>query len=433
MNQNLLTLLLSDLWDDVSKPIIAWQLFALLVCVLLAWFLTRALRSKWATSAAIEGQALSVGQESFMRLLLPLLTLVLIIVAKLVMAKFQVVNVLRIAIPLVGSMALIRAMFFMLRSVFARAGAVGANLLLFEKVFALLVWAALALYITGSWPDLLDFFDSTTLPLGRHKVSLMAIFQALASVILLLVLALWVGKELETRLMSMDGVHSSLRAVAARALRALLIIVAVLLSLSMVGIDLTVLSVFGGALGVGIGLGLQKIASSYVSGFVILLDRSLKIGDMISVDRFNGRVTQINTRYTVLHGLDGTESIIPNEMLVSGVVQNFSLSDTNLRLSLRLTVTYDTDIESLIPQLENITQGVERVAQDPPPQAMMVRFAEDGIELELGFWIVDPENGRGGVISNVGRAVWQMLKEHEIQLPFARRDIRILDERTSSK
>ncbi|MBI3229205.1 MAG: mechanosensitive ion channel, partial [Burkholderiales bacterium] len=209
--------------------------------------------------------------------------------------------------------------------------------------------------------------------------------------------------------------------------------VAVLISLAMVGIDLTVLSVFGGALGVGIGLGLQKIASNYVSGFVILLDRSLKIGDMISVDKYYGRVTQINTRYTVLQGLDGIESVIPNEMLVSGVVQNFSLSDNNLRLGVNLTVGYRTDIEQLLPEIEAVVRSIERVVPSPEPQAIVVRFGDNGIDLEVGFWISDPENGRGGVKSKVNLAIWRLLQERGVELPFPQREIRIVEGTLSAK
>ena len=248
----------------------------------------------------------------------------------------------------------------------------------------------------------------------------------------MVLLALWLGAELESRLMKVESVHLSLRVVATRAIKAFLLLVGVLLSLAMVGIDLTVLSVFGGALGVGIGLGLQKIASNYVSGFVILLERSLKIGDMINVDKYYGRVTQINTRYTVLQGLDGIESVIPNEMLVSGVVQNFSLSDTNLRLAIQITVSYKTDVEKLIPQIEAVVLGIERVVDDPAPQAVVLRFGDNGVELEVGFWISDPENGRGGVKSQVNLAIWRLLQAENVELPYPQREIRILAERPNA-
>jgi small-conductance mechanosensitive channel len=331
-----------------------------------------------------------------------------------------------VALPLVGSLAVIRFGFYLLRRVFARQGQVGAAILTFEKIFALLVWLAVALYITGLWPDLFDYLDQTKVPLGRHKESIASILQALVSVAVLLMLALWAGAALEERLMSVTGMHSSLRVVIARMGRAVLILVSVLLSLSMVGIDLTVLSVFGGALGVGLGLGLQKIASNYVSGFIILLDRSLTIGDMIMVDKYYGKVTQINTRYTVLQGLDGIESVLPNEMLISGPVQNYSLSNKNLRVAVQVAVAYDTDLDLVLSLLTEAAAGVARVSSDPAPAAMLQRFGADGLELELGFWIEDPENGRGGVASDVNRAIWKALQAHRISVPYPQREVRIL-------
>ena len=165
----------------------------------------------------------------------------------------------------------------------------------------------------------------------------------------------WIGTVVENRLMKFSGMHSSLRTVVARMMRALLILIAFLVSLSLVGIDLTVLSVFGGALGVGIGLGLQKIASSYVSGFVILLERSMVIGDMVAVDKYFGKVTQINTRYTILEGLDGIESVLPNELFVSNPVQNYSLTHRIVRLATQLTILYQDDVETVLSIMEPVS------------------------------------------------------------------------------
>jgi small-conductance mechanosensitive channel len=196
--------------------------------------------------------------------------------------------------------------------------------------------------------------------------------------------------------------------------------------LSLVGIDLTVLSVFGGALGVGIGLGLQKLASSYVSGFVILLERSLSVGDIVTVDKYAGKVTQINTRYTVLRGGDGVESVVPNEMLVSGAVQNHSLSDKKVRIVTNVSVGYDTDVERVLQLLVEVTKKVPRVLQMPLPQAMLIKFGADGLDLEIGFWIEDPENGRSNVLSDVNRVILQMLQLHRVTIPYPQREIRLI-------
>jgi small-conductance mechanosensitive channel len=357
----------------------------------------------------------------------PLLALLMMAAARLILAQWHPVNLLRVAIPLVGSFAFIRLVLYILRRVFARSGRVGSFLQLFEKVITILVWGSVAVYITGLWPSLQEYLDGTVIPIGRYKASLLMIFQAVASVGATLILALWAGAMLEERLMRLDTMHSSLRVVMARTARASMILIAILLSLSLVGIDLTVLSVFGGALGVGIGLGLQKLVGNYVSGFVILLERSLAIGDMVTVDKYSGRVTKINARYTIVRGLDGVESVIPNEMLVSGVVQNYSLSDRNTRIATQVTVAYATDIESVLALLQNAVSGVKRILADPAPQALLTKLGADGLELEIGFWIADPENGRANLLSEVNRIIWQALRAHQIRVPFPPKEFRLID------
>jgi small-conductance mechanosensitive channel len=428
--------LLSDFLDDLREPGILWQVGAIVLCIAIGWGLARFVRSKFLQRAPgdpAQDGAVRIGVRSFAKVLGPLLILGLLALAKLALATYHIhVNLLRLALPLFASFALIRTAFYLLRRVFARHGPVGATILTFEKIFSLLVWLAVAMYILGLWPDLFQYLDNTFLPLGRHKVSLASILQAAASVVVLLMLALWAGAALEERLMGVQGIHTSLRVVMARMSRAVLIVVSVLVSLNMVGIDLTVLSVFGGALGVGLGLGLQKIASNYVSGFVILLERSLSIGDMISVDKYTGKVSQINTRYTVLQGLDGVETVLPNEMLISGPVQNQSLSSRTVRVSTVLTVAYGSDLNSVIALLETLPVGVARVLETPAPGVSLNKFSPDGFELELGFWISDPESGRGGVVSDVNKKIYALVQSGDIKLALPGLDTRLLDAHIAS-
>jgi small-conductance mechanosensitive channel len=211
-----------------------------------------------------------------------------------------------------------------------------------------------------------------------------------------------------------------------RVLKALLLVIAVLVALSMVGVDLTVLSVFGGALGVGLGLGLQRIASNYVSGFIILLDRSLSIGDMITVDKFYGRVAQINTRYTVIKALDGTETILPNEMLVSTPVVNHSLSNREVRIVVKVAVAYAADLDRALAILSECARSQSRVLRQPEPGAFVTALGADGVELEVGFWIRDPEEGTLAVRSEISREVLRRFAAEGIQIPFPQREVRIL-------
>lgn len=423
----MLAAFLADLWDDLHAPGVLSQIVVIAACVVLGWLLSRLLRRLFVTRDA-RPPMLQIGVESFARVLSPLLILILIVIAKQALVRWQHVDLLKIAIPLAASLAVIRFGLYILRRVFVRAGAAGNTLILFEKVFALCIWVVVALHITGFWPDLVNILEDTSLPFGRNKLSVAMILQAIVLVLVMLIAALWAGTALEERLMQMDAVHSSLRVVMARAGRAVLIFIALFLSLWMLGIDLTVLSVFGGALGVGLGLGLQKIASSYISGFVILLDRSLAIGDMIKVDVYYGKVTQINTRFTVLQGLDGIESVIPNEMLVSSPVQNYSLSNRILRLSCQVTIGYESNIDEVFPLLLRAIAKVPRVLQDPEPHVLLLKLGNDGLDLDIGFWIADPENGGGGVKSEVNQVVWRVLKENRISVPCPQRDVRIVGE-----
>ena len=430
MNETPLLNLITDFVDDFRQPAILWQALVIVACLALSWLLVRQLREflhKRAEAATTPANPETLQRtDSFIRILTPVLAAMLLGIAQHFLAKFQSVNLLSIAIPLCTSMALVRFGFYVLRRIFARHGEVSPTMLLLEKIFTVVVWAGMAMYITGLWPELHAFLEGIIVPLGRNKVSVAAILQAAISVAVLLVLAMWAGTSLDERLMKMQGLHTSLRVVLSRMGRAVLILVSVLVSLSLVGIDLTVLSVFGGAFGVALGFGLQKIAANFVSGFIILLDRSLTIGDMITVGQFTGKVTQINTRYTVLLGGDGVESIVPNEMLISGGVQNMSLSNRMVWLSTTVSVAYETDLDAIFPLLEAATAKVPRVSQSNPPSVTLVRFGADGLDLQIGFWIADPENGTGGVKSNVNRAKRRTLQEHQVSVPFPQRELRIV-------
>ena len=428
MGTPLLTNLLSDLADDFREPQFLWQVGTVLICFLMAWLLSRAVRSMFHQPEPGSGMIAEIGAGSFSRVLVPLTTLLLLLGAKAILGRWQHVNLLSLLVPVIGSLALIRFAFYVLRKTFVKEGRVGNFLATFEKLFAGLVWIGVVLHFTGLWPDLLAALDDVVLPVGKNKISLLSILQACISVVLTLIIALWASAALEARLMALPTAHTSFKVVMSRVSKALLIVLAVLASLTMVGIDLTVLSVFGGALGVGLGFGLQKIASNYVSGFIILLDRSMSIGDMISVDKFNGKVTQINTRYTVLQGLDGAESVIPNEMLVSTPVQNFSLTNTSVAMWTDFSVGYDTDLDALLPVLAQAALTVERVCKDPAPGAHLMRFGADGLELRVSFWIADPQNGKTGVLSDVNRALWAVMKERGIELPFPQRVVHIAAE-----
>jgi small-conductance mechanosensitive channel len=419
-----------DLQADFSRPDVIWQIAAITLALAVAWWLSGWLeqkvrdRAEVATQTLENGkatQALNLGAAAFSRVLFPLVVLLVVWLSKAILTWFYPVSLLKLAVTLALSFAIVRLMVYLLRKVFRTS----AFLLAFERVVATLIWVGVALHLTGLLPELVAALQDIVLPAGKHKVSAYDILVGALSVTVTLLVAFSAGAALERRLMRSSAIDSSLRVVFARAGRALLIVLAVLIALPLVGIDLTLLSVFGGALGVGLGLGLQRIASNYVSGFIILLEKSLRIGDMVTADKYYGAVTQIKTRYTVLRALDGTEAIVPNELLVAQAVLNHSYTDRQIRLVTRVNVAYHHDPEQAMALMIQAARENPRVLEDPAPTALLVEFAADGFLLELGFWIQDPEEGRLNVTSAINVAIWRLFAANSIEIPYPHRDIRM--------
>lgn len=418
MMQNELASLWRGFLADLREPDLLWQLAALAVCLLLAKLGERLVRGR----PMAPGSPWELGQGWLKRIAFPVLALLLVWLARIAAQPWMHVNLFSLALPLLSSLAIIRLVFYVLRFSF-----LGATWLAqFERVFAGLVWAIVALHITGLLPEVIDVLESVTFHAGKQKLTLWNVLQGLAAVLSTVLLALWFSGAIETRLHAAVGLDNNLRVVLARLSRAVLLLLAVLIGLPMVGIDLTTLSVFGGALGVGLGFGLQKIASNYVSGFILLLDNSIRIGNVISVGNDRGEVTRITTRYTVLKNLAGVEALVPNELLVGSVVQNESYSDPQVRIALPVQVGYDSDLERAMSIMAEAARAQPRVLVDPAPTVLLIGFADSGINLELGFWVGDPEAGVGGLRSDINLAIWRGFKQAGIAIPFPQREVRIL-------
>ena len=411
--------LVVDLWNDLQRPDVPWQVAALLGCLGAAWLVARLLRRRQVDLAG----GWQFGQGGVKRVLFPLLALLFVVVVRHLLRPWLHVNLLNVAIPLLGSLAGIRAVFYVLRVSFAPSGWLAA----FERTFSLLVWAGVALYIVGLLPAVVDALEGIGFKVGNQHLNVWLMVQGAATVVVTVFVALWVGSLVDRQIMAARDLDNNLRVVFVRLSKALLMVVAVLIALPMVGIDLTTLSVFGGALGVGLGFGLQKIASNYVSGFIILLDRSIRIGNMISVGGDRGQVTQITTRYTVLRGLTGIEAIVPNEILVGSVVQNESYTDPKVRVSVPVQVNYGCDVERALAILVEAARGQSRVLVEPGPGALCLSFADSGINLELGFWIDDPEEGTGPIRSAINLEILRRFRDAGIEIPYPQREIRILN------
>ncbi|MDE2478391.1 MAG: mechanosensitive ion channel [Betaproteobacteria bacterium] len=278
----------------------------------------------------------------------------------------------------------------------------------------------LLLYLTGALPEIIEALDAVSVHIGPQRLTAWTLLRGVVSVAVTLLLALWLSSLIEARLLA-SPLDINLRLVVSRLVRAAVFTVALLTALQMVGIDLTVVGVFGGALGVGLGLGLQRIAANYVSGFVILLERSVRVGDNVRLENFQGNIQDIKTRYTVVRSPGGTESIVPNEMLISSRIENLSYTDPNVWLSTTVSVGYASDVEQVLRLLMDAIAAVPRVLQQPGPSAVLSNFGADGLEVTVGFWIADPENGTLNVRGAVNLAMWRALRDAGVEIPFPQR------------
>ena len=423
-----------SLQHEASLPQDLWQLAIIAVAVLSGWWYAKRVRRRTEqrmheVAASSQGKRVDVLRFSiagYRRLAFPVIAILVMVLGALVMyltgvATLGEMHLLRLATLLLGAMAAIRLFVYILRRSLPRAAWIGS----FELGIALTIWLMVALYVTGLLGGLIGYLDGIRFPVGKPPLTLWDVFAGVVSVALTVLAALWAGSVVEARLMGATSLTANSRVVLSRIVKAVLTVLAVLIAFSLVGIDLTVLSVFGGALGVGLGLGLQRIASNYVSGFIILLDRSLSIGDMITVDKFYGAVSQINARYTVIKSLDGTETIVPNEMLVSTPVINHSSSNTSVQVVVKLSVAYGSDVDRALQILVEAASAQSRVLADPTPGAFITGFGNDGIDLQIGFWIRDPEAGSLAIRSEIARLVLQRFDAAGIHIPFPQRDVRI--------
>ena len=329
----------------------------------------------------------------------------------------------KVAIPILLSLLVIRLTVRVMRVAFPQSQLVRAV----EKTVSWLAWGGVVLWITGVLPSFVDALDEVHWKMGASNVSLATILEGAIVAGAVLMVTLWVSSAIEARMLKgATGQRLSWRKAAANVVRAALVFIGLLMALSAVGIDLTALSVLGGAIGVGLGLGLQKLAANYVSGFVILAERALRIGDTVKVDGFEGRITDITTRYTVMRALNGRESIVPNEMMITQRVESATLADPRLALSTVVQVGYATDIDALVPQILEIIPQIKRVIDDPKPSVQLSAFASDGLELTISFWINDPENGTGSVKSDVNMALLRLFNANSIEIPFPQRVVRVL-------
>ena len=410
---------LDQLLNALQRPTVLIELTLVAACLAVAWAAVRWLRGPVAQPGSVW-----FGEGVVGGVLFPVLALLLAVAVRWGLHSLAQdvvpVAVFKVVVPVLLSLVVIRLFARVLRRAFPNSG----FMRVVEHSVSWLAWVGVVLWVTGVLPLLLQELDGITWKLGTTKISVRNLIEGAVSAVLVMVVALWVSAALEKKLLEGATDNLSIRKMAANLLRALLMFVGVMFALSAAGIDLTALGVLGGAVGVGIGLGLQKLAANYVSGFVILAERSMRIGDLVKVDNFEGRISDIKTRYTVIRALNGRESIVPNEMMITQRVENSSLADPRVLMSTSVLVEYGTDLDVVMPRLAQVVAAVPRVLAEPPPAVLLSAFAADGLELTIPFWLDDPENGQNNLRSAVNLAILRTLNEAGLSIPYPQRVLR---------
>jgi small-conductance mechanosensitive channel len=392
-----------------TQPTVVIELAALALSAAVAWGLVRAL----AATIGRDQRSVWFGRKDIDGVLFPAILLCMVFAARAVLERQLNVVVLQVAMPVLLALVVIRTGVKVLQLAFSQARWVRA----FEQTISWLVWLALVLWVSGLLPLVLNELDQIGWKVGASRLSVRNIIEGMLTASAVLIVTLWISAAIESRLLRQaTGGELSVRKAISNATRITLLFLGLILALSAIGIDLTALSVLGGALGVGIGFGLQKLAANYISGFLILTERSLRIGDNVRVDDFEGIITQINARYTVVRAITGREAIVPNEMLLVSRVENLSLADTKVVQMARIQVVYETDIDQAMQVLQAAAQAQPRVLHQPPASVQLSQFTTDGIELTVVYWVADIENGQGNLRSDVNLAILRALREHGITI-----------------
>jgi small-conductance mechanosensitive channel len=359
-----------------------------------------------------------LGRRLFDGVLFPSLLLGLVFITRAVLAKSQALWIFDFLVPVCFSLAVIRLGVKVLQVTFKSAEWVRP----IERSLSWLAWAAVVLWLTGLLPLVLEELDQIKWKIGASHLSVRTLIEGGLTAVLVMLLTLWVSSAIEAKLLKFSsGSELSLRKAVSNAVTSLLLFVGLMLSLSAVGIDLTALSVLGGAVGVGIGFGLQKLAANYVSGFVILAERSMRIGDSVKVDGFEGRISDIKARYTVIRSLTGRESIVPNEMLINSRVENLSLADSRILQSTQVTVAYGTDVDGVMQLLMQACEAQIKVLKDPLPFVTLTNFGADGLEFGAHYWVDEQQAGLLTLKSEINIRILQLLQANGIEIPYPQR------------
>lgn len=418
----------TDIATRLVAPTNLSQIAAIVVAVLLGLWAARLLRSLVRPAGAaddLRGRAREIAWVGA-----PYAAVLMILAAAdgLMHALGTPAKVVDVAVQLGGLLLLIRVVVYLARvSMGARTRLKG-----WGTAISFVLWAFLSLHLLGWGDAVIGLLDGIGLNAGKTRISVWSVMKMLVTVSLFVMIAMWVARWLERRVLKLDALAPNMRIGIAKFTQAFLVGLSVLVGLNAAGLDLTTLNVLTGAVGIGLGFGLQSIAANFVSGFVLLMDRSIKPGDVISFTGMPGTATEgfgwveeLRGRYVVVRDRDGVSTLVPNQNLITNPVTNWSYSDPRVRLKLPVRVSYRDDPELAMRLLLEAASGHARIIHDPAPVARLMNFGDSGIELELRFWIPDPHEGVNNVRSDVNRAIWRLFRANGITIPVAQREIRV--------
>jgi small-conductance mechanosensitive channel len=376
--------------------------------------------SQWLTQRISHEQSVWLGDSVHEGLIFPFCALILCFLLKSTFHALRLpIDLIMMALPLLVFSVSVRLIARVLLFVAPHSPLMRA----LEKIFFGLAGFICVLWVSNLLPEFLNELESIHLSFGKSQMNLRTLLEGLVSLVFVLIISLWLSAGIERQLIAPAVQDLSMRKVLTNLLRTTLMVVGFLVAMSSLGVDLTALSVLGGALGVGLGFGLQKLAANYVSGFVILLERSIRIGDYVKVENFEGEITDIKTRFTLIRSFSGRESIVPNELLISQPVENYSLEDPQVMLSTSITLDFHSDEQTVKEVLLAAALSCPRVLKDPEPSVLLQSFEEGALKFKLTFWIKDPESGQQNVLSQVNYAVLKGLREAKIQMPMPQRQV----------
>ena len=363
-----------------------------------------------------------IAGDAFIKIVNPTIFLVVISIFGYLLKFSQSINLLNIAQILVIALILIRLAVYLVRYIFQPNPLLNAD----QNILSFIVWAFVALHLFGYLQPILNALESITFSFGEKEFSILLILQLLTGIFISIIAAMTLGRFIENRLMKITQLSLSGRVMINKIMRITLYVIAVVIALDTIGLDLTFLSVFGGAFGVGLAFGMQKIASNYISGFTILLDKSLQIGDILTIGEHYGIVATIKSRYTVLRKLDGVEVIIPNETLIAENIVNHTSSDRKVRVAIDIQIGYNSSVDQAIEIMLKSCNAQDRVIKDiPEPTVYLMNFGESGIDLKLVFYILDAEEGTYRLKSDINKEIWRQFTKQGIEIPFPQRVIHI--------